>query len=177
MFLTQTLKKTSRPGVAMSERDVLLQLIDEGYRRQAWHGPNLKGSLRGVDARTAAWRPAPARHNIWEITLHAAYWKYVVRRRLTGEKRGSFGYEGSNWFPRPDGNDLTGWKADLKLLDQMHLALREVIESFSESELHVVPAGSKFDHAKLIRGIACHDVYHAGQIQLLKRQQASKKTK
>jgi hypothetical protein len=46
-------------------------------------------------------RPRPGAHNIWEFTLHAAYWKYVVRRRITGEKRGSFVLEGSNFFERP----------------------------------------------------------------------------
>ena len=80
---------------------LLLQIIDSGYNRKAWHGPNLRQSLRGVSAEDAAWRPAPGRHNIWEIAVHAAYWKYVVRRRLRGDLRGSFACEGSNWFVRP----------------------------------------------------------------------------
>ena len=65
---------------------LLLAAIDEAYERKAWHGTNLRGALRGVTARQAAWRPAAGRHNLWEIALHAAYWKYAVRRRLTGEK-------------------------------------------------------------------------------------------
>jgi len=66
-------------------KPAILALIDEAFDKTSWHGPNLRGSIRGVDAGLAAWRPAPGRHNIWELTLHAAYWKYAVRRRLTGE--------------------------------------------------------------------------------------------
>ena len=63
---------------------VVLNLLDEAFDKKSWHGPNLRGSIRGVTAAQAAWRIAPDRHNIWELTLHAAYWKYVVRRRLSG---------------------------------------------------------------------------------------------
>ena len=77
---------------------LLLDLVDEAFDRAAWHGPTLRGALRGVTAKQAAWRPARGRHNIRELALHAAYWKYAVRRRLTGEARGSFSLAGSNWF-------------------------------------------------------------------------------
>jgi hypothetical protein len=75
---------------------VLLAAIDQAYDRKSWHGTNLRGSLRGLPARRATWRPAPGRHNVWEIAVHAAYWKYVVWRRLTGEPKGSFPLKGSN---------------------------------------------------------------------------------
>jgi len=63
---------------------VLVKTLDEAFDRKGWHGANLRGSIRGMAADTAAWRPAPGRHNIWEIVVHAAYWKYAVRRRLLG---------------------------------------------------------------------------------------------
>ena len=71
-------------------RDVLLRILDEAFDQRSWHGTNLRGSIRGLTPDAAAWRPAPGRHNIWELVVHAAYWKYAVRRRLLGEKRGSF---------------------------------------------------------------------------------------
>ncbi|HEX9492264.1 MAG TPA: DinB family protein [Thermoanaerobaculia bacterium] len=74
----------------MSNRDLLLRMLDEAFQRKAWHGTNLRRSLRGVTAEEARWKPGPQRHNIWELTLHCGYWKYAVRRRLTGEKRGTF---------------------------------------------------------------------------------------
>jgi DinB superfamily len=141
---------------------LLIDLLDEAFDKKSWHGPNLRGSIRGVSARQAAWCPAPGRHNIWELTLHAAYWKYVVRRRLTHEKRGSFVLKGSNFFTRPeDGTGGEGpWKADIDILVEEHRKLRAVISRISDSSRA---------QAHMIRGIAAHDLYHAGQIRLLRR--------
>jgi hypothetical protein len=148
----------------------LIGAIDRAYDRRSWHGTNLRGSIRGLDAHAAARRPAPQRHNIREIVVHAAYWKYAVRRRLLGEPRGSFPLRGSDWFVRPaSGIDSAGWRADLELLDDMHRRLREAVERFPPAALQEVPRGSAFSHADLIAGIAAHDLYHAGQIQLIKR--------
>jgi uncharacterized damage-inducible protein DinB len=159
-----SLHRAPAPQVAL-----LLDLLEEAFDRKAWHGPNLRGSIRGLDARTAAWRPAPGRHNAWELVVHAAYWKYAVRRRLTGEKRGSFPLEGSNWFARADGADAGAWKRDVALLVAEHRRLRETVAGLRESDLPRRAAGSTHTRARLIYGAAAHDVYHAGQIQLLKR--------
>ena len=83
------------------ELALLDALLEDSYRLRPWQGPSLKGSLRGVSARQALWRPAGASHGIWDLVLHAAYWKYAVRRLLTGEKRGAFPRKGSNWFSPP----------------------------------------------------------------------------
>jgi len=143
-------------------------LLDEAYNKPAWHGPNLRGSLRRLSAQQAVWRPAPGRKNIWEIAVHAAYWKYAVLRRLTGQKRGSFPLEGSNWFPRQEAHEAA-WKADFKLLDRIHTDLRAAVASLNPKLLETRPAASKYTYRRLIQGAALHDVYHAGQIQTLKR--------
>jgi hypothetical protein len=150
-----------------SRKAGLLRLIDEAYEVRTWHGPNLRGSLRGIRAVEASKRPAKNRHNIWEIAVHAAYWKYVVRRRILGEKRGSFPLNGSDWIVRPaPGAD---WKADLRMLDEVHRGMREAVASLDERDLSKRPAGSRVANDAIIAGIAFHDVYHAGQVQLLKR--------
>jgi hypothetical protein len=79
-----------KKGIAVlaPEIELLLRIIDEGYNKKAWHGPNLRGAIKRVEFAQAAWRPAPERHNVWEHVVHAAYWKYIVRRRLRGEKKG-----------------------------------------------------------------------------------------
>jgi uncharacterized damage-inducible protein DinB len=150
---------------------LLLKLIDEGYSKQAWHGPNLKGSIRGLSARQAAWRPSKKRHNIWEIVIHAAYWKYIVRRRLRGEKRGTFPIKGSNWFARPMIFTERAWRQDVALLENMHNQLHEALQEVKLRTLHARNPNSKYTNAQMIYGIAAHDIYHAGQIQLLKRLQ------
>jgi hypothetical protein len=151
------------------EIGLLLQIVDEAYERKAWHGPNLRGSIRGLDIREVAWRPAPGRHNIWEIAVHCAYWKYAVRRRLGGEKRGSFPLKGSNWFIRPAAMTREAWRADIALLEDMHRKMRTAVAGLLPKDLGRIARGSKVSNAAIISGIAAHDVYHAGQIQLLKR--------
>jgi hypothetical protein len=143
---------------------LVLALLNEAYEEKTWHGPNLKQSLKGVTARQAAWRPGPGRHNIWELALHAAYWKYTVRRRIKGEKRGSFTLKGSNFFARPQKGKLNenAWRADKQLLEHEHVALVKTIrKAVSALKAAKVP--------KSFYGIAFHDVYHAGQIRLLRR--------
>jgi len=149
----------------------LLAILARAYDRKSWHGTNLRGSIRGLDPATAAHRPAPGRHNIWELVIHAAYWKYVVWRKLSGEKRGAFPLEGSNWFPRPLERDdgEREWKRDVALLGQMHAQLVERVAALTDQDLDRVPRGSTVSLFELVAGVAAHDLYHAGQIQLLKR--------
>jgi len=145
---------------------MLLALVDEAFDRKAWHGPTLLGALRGVTPAEAARRPARGRHNIRELTIHAAYWKYAVRRRLTGEKRGSFALEGSNWF---SATASRGWKDEVRLLVDEHRKLRAAIAAFPARSLDRPVDAKQQTAAYTIRGIAAHDLYHAGQIQLLKK--------
>jgi|SRR5450759_2483133 uncharacterized damage-inducible protein DinB len=147
----------------------LLQIINESYDQRAWHGTNLRGSIRGLAAEQASWRPSPARHNIWEVVVHCAYWKYIVRRRILGGKKGSFPLKGSNWFKRPVDQTDAAWRADIHLLEETHQTLRDAIAGLKSSDLKKKPFGSKWTNLQIISGIASHDLYHAGQIQLLKR--------
>jgi uncharacterized damage-inducible protein DinB len=156
-----------------SDIRLLLNLIDQAYEKKAWHGPNLRGSLRGLTAAQAAWRPEPQRRSIAEIVLHAAYWKYIVRRRLRGDKRGSFELKGSNWFPVPAPLTETTWRQYLQLLERAHRDMRAVVAELPHQRLGDKPGGSKVSNAAIISGIAAHDLYHTGQIQLLKRLQKS----
>ncbi len=152
-----------------TEIALLLDVIDQAYNKRAWHGTNLRGSIRGLSLEQAVWRPGKGRHNIWEVMLHAAYWKYTIRRRLLGEKRGSFPLKGSNFFVRSEANTKKDWASDVQLLDDVHESMRAAIASLPASRLHGVSSGRSWTDAQLIYGIASHDIYHAGQIQLLKR--------
>ena len=148
----------------MDSANLVLTLLDEAYEKKTWHGPNLKQSIKGVIAKQAAWRPGPGRHNIWEVMLHAAYWKYAVRRRIEGGTRGSFVLKGSNFFARPEKGQLheATWRADKKLLEREHRALRLTVAKLLRTSRNV-----KF--LNQLYGVAFHDIYHAGQIRLLRR--------
>lgn len=144
---------------------MLLANLDAAFDRRGWHGPTLRGALRGLTADEAVRRPEKGRHNIWELAMHCAYWKYAVRRRLTGEKRGSFPVKGSNFFASPAEADERGWRDVLRILDDQHAQLRATIESLPKT------AFGDRKRVRMIYGVAAHDVYHAGQIQLIKRLQ------
>ena len=161
--------------MSAAQIDLLLSLLDQGFERKAWHGPNLLGTLRGVAPAAAAWRPSPRRHNIWELILHTAYWKYAVRRRITGETRGSFPHPGSNWFARPVAGDARELAADLKLLKSCHRELRATVAALDPARLGERLKGKGWTLAETIAGVAAHDLSHAGQVALLKRLPADRR--
>jgi hypothetical protein len=152
----------------MKTTELLLAALDSAYDKRSWHGPNLRGALRGVTIEQAAWRPAKGRHNIWELVVHSAYWKYDIRRRLTDAPGRSFALEGSNFWSRPLEGTLKEWKTDLALLENEHRALRAAVAAFPPKRWTQKAPGKPFNFEGLVRGIAAHDLYHAGQIQLLK---------
>lgn len=142
--------------------EMLLANLDAAYHKHGWHGPTLRNAIRGLRAEDVAWRPGKGRHNIWELTAHAAYWKYAARRKLSGGKRG-FPMKGSNWIPAPARIDEASWQEVVRLLDEKHRLLRDLIASLSDADLR------EPRKQRVIYGVAAHDVYHAGQIQLVKK--------
>lgn len=167
--------------MAGTRKEQILAMVEEGFQKAAWHGPNLRGALRGVGVDEAAWRPGKNRHNIWELTVHAAYWKYAVTKRLTGSKTHEFPEKGANFFARDvrkmgRGEAEKNWKRDLALLAKTHKELRKAIASLEEGEFDQPCRGSRQMAMRNAAGIAMHDVYHAGQIQLLRKLYAGRKS-
>ena len=151
-----------------TDRTLLLRCIEEGFSKKAWHGPNLRGAIRRVDTKQAAWRPARGRHNIAEIVVHCAYWKYAVRRRIRGDKRGSFTLKESNWFALQREINEAQWRGYMKLLDTEHEALMRAVVNAPWAELCRTKSGPGKGIAAHVYGVAMHDVYHTGQIQTIK---------
>lgn len=156
----------SHPATAL-----LVELIEQAFDQPAWHGPNLRNALRGVGAELAGWRPQSQRHSIWEIAVHCAYWKYRVVRPLTDEPPRAFELKGSDWFERPpaDAEPADAWRRDLALLDAWQVRLLGAVASFDPARLDEVAGRGRFSYRRLVMGAASHDLYHAGQIRLLRR--------
>lgn len=150
---------------------LILRTIEPG-RGQAWHGGVTPlGAVRNVSAREAHRRPAGGGHTIWELTLHLAYWKYAVRRRLEGGPTGEFPRSPANWPRMPTRPDEAAWKADRALLAQEHRRFLAVAAAFAPARLgRQAGGGKKWTWGEMIIGILAHDAYHTGQIQLLKKQ-------
>lgn len=148
--------------------DSLLATLDP-RRGTAWHGPTVKGALRGVTAAQARWTPAPGRHNIWELVLHIAYWNYAVRRHLEPDVQ-RFPRGPANWPALPDREDERAWAKDRALLAAEHTALVRAIKRFPTRRWsRIPPEGKKWTFGEMIVGVVAHDVYHGGQISMLKR--------
>ena len=145
-----------------SSINLLIDILDQAFYKPAWHGTNFRGSVRRLKLPQLLWRPSQGRHNIWELTLHVAYWKYVVQRRLVGGKKGAFPLKPSN-FPRiASPATLKSWKKDIVLLEQCHESLRQTVLEFPETKLHRKLPKSEYTYGQLIYGASSHDLYHAG---------------
>lgn len=157
----------SSPGLQLT-----LTLLDQAYDQPTWHGSNLRSALRGVGVMQTLWRPQPERRCIWEFALHCAYWKYLASRALCGERdRGSFPRKPANFPAIPQMPTAKAWKEDLVLLHQAHLELRRAVGALRPQDLK--QKSGRWTLAEHAFGVANHDLYHAGQIRLLRRMQAS----
>lgn len=151
----------------------LLGLIDEAFEGPAWHGPSLSATLRGLSAEQAIWRPAPGRNSAWAIVLHLAYWKHRVHERVAPGTVEPFPRGPRDWPQLPAELTPAAWKADLALLKQTHAELRAAVLSLPASRLKRPGPGQKQTRLQNLVGSACHDLYHGGQIRLLRRIQES----
>ena len=160
----------TRSGSDRARRDELLRELDAAYAGPAWHGPSLRAALRNVAADEAIWRPAPGRNCIWELALHAAYTKHRVLHRLAPDAAGKFPRKLARaWWPAADGSaGEAAWRRDLALLDESHRRLAEGVAAASDAELRGRRGNARFTLWRQVLGIALHDVYHAGQIRLVR---------
>lgn len=162
-----TIEKTQVP--AGLDGRVLARILEEGWGPGAWHGADLAAALSDVSPELAFWRPAPGRHNLAEIALHHAWCARSVRAQLSGEAPAPFVLPGDDWFPLAAEGGMS-WP-------EIHAAAAAEIEGLGRfvAELAAGRARSPLAEAErfdLVLGITCHAVYHAGQVQLLKRLQA-----
>jgi hypothetical protein len=132
------------------------RIIKEGYGPGAWHGPDLKAAVADVPDELAFWRPAPGRHNIAEIALHHAWCARSVRAQLSGQPIEPFALEGEDWFAAS--GDRMSWPQIQQVLETEQQRLAETVAKL---------AGD--GQGDLVLGITCHAIYHAGQVQLIKR--------
>jgi hypothetical protein len=161
---TTTTTKTEVPK-GLDTR-VLARVLEEGYGPGAWHGPDLKAALADVEPGLAFWPPSPERHNIAEIALHHAYTARSVRARLTGTEPEAFVLEGDDWFALSDPKRLA-WPRVLEVLEAEQGRLAQAVADAGAGR--VKSPLTEAERFELVLGITCHAVYHAGQVQLIKK--------
>ena len=151
----------------------LVRSLDQVFGSRGWHGATLLGALRGLTPEAAGWRPAPGRHCIWELILHTAYWKYAVRRRITGATGETFPRSPSNWPDLPDDRSRRALRRDIALLKTEHAQLITAVAGLRPATLGRRSPKDRWTYREMIAGVGAHDAYHTGQIQLIKRLRVS----
>ncbi len=152
----------------MSEVRRLRVLLRHTYRGPAWHGPALRELLDGVTAEAAAARPIAGVHSIWELVGHCTYWRRVAAGALAGGPVDPEPPDELN-FPPVDDSGPQAWARALEALEESQTALVAGLKSFPDERLDEHVDGREFTFYFLLHGVIQHDLYHGGQIALLKK--------
>jgi uncharacterized damage-inducible protein DinB len=149
-----------------SEAERIADQLRRAFDGSAWHGPALLELLADVDAATAAARPLANVHSIWELVLHIAAWDGAGLRRLSGEK---YQPKGTANFPRVNKPTEAEWRKAVGATKRTHDLLVKTVAGLPEARLRERVPGKRYDFYHLLHGIAQHELYHAGQIAVLKK--------
>jgi uncharacterized damage-inducible protein DinB len=150
----------------MDDHTRILEQLRRTYDGDAWYGPSLRALLADVDAATAAARPIPTAHTIWELVRHLSVWLIAARRRLAGEQVEYV--DDADWPAMPTPTQ-SAWSGTLDVLEQSQRALEHVVEGMPAAALYDPVPGKHYTAAVMLHGVVQHAVYHAGQIALVRK--------
>jgi uncharacterized damage-inducible protein DinB len=149
-----------------AEPAFLADQLRRAFEGDAWHGPALLELLKDLDAAAAAAKPSPDVHSIWELVLHIAAWDDAAMRRLAGEKCQPTGAAN---FPPPPKPTEAAWRKAIAQATRTHNQLVKKVAAIAESRLGERVPGKKYDFQHMLHGVVQHELYHAGQIAVLKK--------
>jgi uncharacterized damage-inducible protein DinB len=150
----------------MSEINAMIKHYDQILSGDAWHGDPVWQILDSISAHSAAARPLPSAHTVWEIVAHMTFWEGVVTKRLQGERAGLV--EELNFPPMPEITE-TNWHKTLDEFRASNASFRSALKQLDPSKLQQLTAAGKRTYWEEAQGIIEHHLYHAGQIALLKK--------
>jgi uncharacterized damage-inducible protein DinB len=150
------------------ESSLIADQLRRAFQGDAWHGPAVLELLQDVDAATAAAKPVPEVHSIWELVLHIAAWDAAALRRIGGETVQLTGDANFPVVPKPT---EAAWRKAIAHARRAHDALVKRVASLPETRLRARVPGKKYDFYFMLHGVAQHELYHAGQIAILKKAQ------
>jgi len=162
-------KTAKKEADKQSEGARIADQLRRAFDGDAWHGPSLLELLKDVDATTAAAKPIPKVHSIWELVLHIAAWDRAGSRLLAGEKAK---LKGKANFPPVPAPTESAWREAVAETMRTHETLVETVASLSDKRLRDQVPGKNYDFYHMLHGIAQHELYHAGQIAILKKAHA-----
>ncbi len=149
----------------MSETARIWDLLQRAYEGNVWHGPALRELLESITAEQAAARPIPGAHTIWEITLHLVAYEDVVRRRMEGQHIEEL--PSCQAWPTILDVSPTAWRQTLEDFETVHRRLRAALWDFPARMLDEAVPGRDYPFYLMLYGVIQHDLYHAGQVEML----------
>lgn len=160
-------------GMSRLDADLIIAELRRAHNGDPWHGPSRSALLADVTPAEAFWHPSGGAHSIWETVLHMRSWtREVTRRALGGEPAGP---ADGDWPVIPDCS-ASAWEESKASLDAAHEELLATVRAIPKSRLakkvgvtRHAPLGTGISHRAMLHSLAQHDVYHSGQIALLKR--------
>ena len=156
----------AQPGPHIEENTRIADQLKRAFEGDAWHGPAVLEVLEGVSARTAASKPIPGAHSIWELVLHIAAWDGAIRRRMNGQ---ALQLTDEQDFPAVKDTSEAAWRGALENLKQGHTELIQGVLSMNDYRLRSQVPGKDYDFYHMLHGAVQHELDHAGQIALLKK--------
>lgn len=151
----------------MTETHRINSLLKRAFQGPAWHGLSLRELLEGVTAEQALAHPIPGAHTIWELVNHVIAWEQISKRRLEGDSANDVPDEVN--FPPVADTGEHAWQTTLESLAASNQSLRESIKRIDDVKLEEMAAGQNYSNYAMLHGVIQHDLYHAGQIALLKK--------
>ncbi len=150
----------------MTEIERMLEHYDRVMHGNAWHGYAVWQILSGIAAEAAAHRPLADAHTIWEIVMHMTFWESVAAQRLAGQRAGLD--EALNFPAMPSATEAN-WQKTLEQFRASNQKFREALSKLDAARLDELSAAGKHSYRGEVHGLIEHNVYHAGQIALLKK--------
>jgi len=151
----------------MSEVERIVDQLRRAFEGNAWHGLALWEILTDVTSQQAFAKPLTGAHSIWEIVNHITVWEAVVRRRIKGEVIGGLSPD-QDWPAVRDSSEAA-WQQALTKLERVNHELRDTISAMADARLKEIVLGQTYSFYYMLHGVIQHDLYHAGQIAVLKK--------
>ena len=158
----------------MSEYEFLSDQIRRAFDGEAWHGDSLMEILKDVNAATAAAHPIKGAHSIWELVGHIRCWDQAAVTRIGGK---AFEPTDEENFPPVKDTSDAAWRSAVDGMKRTHAKLVKQVASFADARLDERVPGKPqpyYNFHYLFAGIVQHELYHAGQIVMLKKAVAGK---
>ena len=152
----------------MSEATTISAMLKSISHGPAWHGPSVLDALEGVSASQATQKPLAGAHSLWEILLHMNAWQDYTLSVANGADGGELQGE-TDWPPVPAGPAEDEWEAAQRQFDGGGQEIRELIMHFDDAKMHETVSGREFPMKVLLHGIVHHNLYHCGQIAVLRK--------